>query len=75
MAMRLIGEVNITNNLLVRGPGQISVSDFIFLASAYEVRWPVLSLSISSSHWRRLVKILGKQEVAITDENIFIGVS
>ena len=35
-----------------------SVSDFIFLALAYEGRWPVLSLTISSSHWQCAVSVL-----------------
>ena len=29
-----------------------SVSDFIFLASAYAGGWPVISVTVSSSHWQ-----------------------
>ena len=32
--------------------------DFIFLDSTYEGRWPVLSLTISSSQWQRMVSVL-----------------
>ena len=35
-----------------------SVSDFIFLASAYEGGWPVLTLIVSSSHWQFTVSVL-----------------
>ena len=35
-----------------------SVSDFVFLASVCEGRWPVLSLIVSSSHWQCAVSIL-----------------
>ena len=35
-----------------------SVNDFIFLATAYEGGWPVLSLTISSSHWQSAVSVL-----------------
>ena len=34
-----------------------SVSDFIFLASAYEGGWPILSLTVSSSRWQRTVSV------------------
>ena len=35
-----------------------SVSDFIFSASANEGGWPVLSLTVSSSHWQCTVSVL-----------------
>ena len=35
-----------------------SVSDFIFLALAYESGWPFLSLTVSSSHWQCAVSVL-----------------
>jgi len=31
--------------------GMKTVSQFIFLASAYEDGWPILSLAVSSCHW------------------------
>jgi len=34
-----------------------SASNFIFLASAYEGGWPVLSLTVSSSHWQSTVNV------------------
>ena len=45
-------------NLALGHPWVWSVSDFIFLASAYELGWSVLSLTISSSHWQRTVSVL-----------------
>jgi len=33
------------------------VSNFIFLASAHEGDWPVLSLTVSSSHWQCTVDV------------------
>jgi len=45
-------------------PGVWSVSDFVFLALAYEGRWPVLSLAISSSHWQCTVSVLILAELA-----------
>ena len=41
-----------------------SVSDFIFVATAYECGWPVLSLTISSSHWQCAVSVLIIAELA-----------
>ena len=41
-----------------------SVSDFIFLASACEGDWPVLFLTISSSHWQNMVSVLIIAELA-----------
>ena len=44
-----------------RAPGQPwvwSVSDFISLATEYAGGWPVLSLTISSSHWQCTVSVL-----------------
>jgi len=32
-------------------------SNFIFLALGYEGRWPVLSLTVSSSHWQYMVNV------------------
>ena len=36
--------------LAVRQSWVLSVSDYIFLASAYEGRWSALSITVSSSH-------------------------
>ena len=44
--------------LSLRQPCVWSVSDFIFLATAYESGWPVLSLTVSSSHWQSAVSVL-----------------
>ena len=41
-----------------------SVRDLIFLASAYEGGWPVLSLTVSSSHWQCTVSVLIIDELA-----------
>ena len=50
---------------LLSKPSVWSVSDFSFsLASAYELRWPVLSLTISSSHWQCIVSVLIIAELA-----------
>jgi len=41
-----------------------SVSDFIFLASAYEGGWPVLSLTVSSAYWQCAISVLIIGELA-----------
>ena len=41
-----------------------SVSDFIFLAMAYESRLPALSLAVSSFHWQCAVSVLIVAELA-----------
>ena len=51
--------------LVLRQPWLWSVSDFIFLASAYEGEWPVLSLTVSSSHWQCVVSVLIIVELAV----------
>jgi len=50
--------------LALRQPWVWSVSDFVFLASAYEIWWPVLSLAISSSHRHCTVGVLIIAELA-----------
>ena len=50
--------------LALRQPWVWSVSDFIFLASAYEGGWPVLSLAVSSSHQQCTVSVLIIAELA-----------
>ena len=44
--------------------GLWNVSDFIFLPSAYEGIWPVLSLATSSSQWQCTVSVLIIAELA-----------
>ena len=48
----------------MRQPWAWSVIDFIFLALAYEGAWPVLSLTVSSSHWQCTVSVLIIAELA-----------
>jgi len=42
----------------LRQPWVCSVSDLIFLAMAYEGRWSVLSLTVSSFHWQSAISAL-----------------
>ena len=44
--------------LTLRQPWVWSVSAFILLATAYEGRWPVPSLAVSSSHWQCTVSVV-----------------
>jgi len=44
--------------LVLRQPWVWSVSNFIFLASAHGGGWPVLFVTVSSSHWQCMVSIL-----------------
>jgi len=50
--------------LALRQPWVWSVSDFIFLATAYEGGWPVLSLTFSSSHLQCMFSVLIIAELA-----------
>src|SRR5688572_24076283 len=49
----------------MRQPYVRSVSDFIFLASAYEDGWTILFLALSSSSWQCTVSVLKIAELAI----------
>jgi len=44
--------------LALRQPWVWSASDFVFLATAYEGGWSVISLIVSSSHWQSAVSVL-----------------
>ena len=50
--------------LALKQPWVWSVSDFIFLATAYEGGWPVLFLSVSSSYWQCAISVLIIAELA-----------
>ena len=50
--------------LTLMQPWLLNVSDFIFLATAYESWWPVLFLPISASHWQCAVSVLVIAELA-----------
>ena len=50
--------------LSLRQPWVWSVSDPIFLATAYEGGWPVLSLTVLSSYWQSAVSVLIIAELA-----------
>jgi len=47
-----------TLKLALWQPWVWSVSDFIFLATAYEGGWPVLSLIVPSSLWHCVISVL-----------------
>ena len=44
--------------LVIGQPWVLSIIDFIFLATANEGGWPVLSITVSSSHWQCVVRVL-----------------
>ena len=62
--MGMVEEEEQSLKLALRQPWVWSVSDFIFLASAYEGGWPVLSLAVSSSHRQCTVSVLIIAELA-----------
>ena len=62
--LRLKEEEDEEQSLMLGQPVVCSVSDFIFLASAYEGGWQVLSLTVSSSHWQCSVSVLVIAEFA-----------
>src|SRR5688572_26057368 len=57
-------KISVGGSISVTAMGLRSVSDFIFLASVYEGGWPVLSLTVSSSHRQCSVSVLIIAELA-----------